>query len=89
MPPEYTSVDASFRSEIKDLIRQRKYLAVQYFTDIRELISTRAIIQQVVQRNEAEFVLLSTGEEIRLDRIVRLGDRPAPGFHIDDFTCDC
>lgn len=89
MPEPYTPLDASFRSEVESLLLQRKYLAIQYFTDIRELMSTRAIIQKLVGKNGAEYIQLSTGEEVRLDKIVRLGDKPAPGYHIEDFTCDC
>lgn len=87
--PHYETVDELFRNEIIAYIQKRKYLGLHYYTDIREYISTTGIIKEISVRPNGEFIILSTGEEIRLDRIVRLNGERAPGYHESDFTCDC
>ena len=85
----YEPVEELFRKEIETYIQKRKYIGIHYFTDIREYIPTTGIIKEISARPDGEYILLSTGEEIRLDRIVRLNGEQAPGYDISDFTCDC
>ena len=88
MKDAYISVATLFREELVSYADKRIYISLQYFSDIREYLSTRAIIKEIVARDHAEYLLLSTGEEIRLDRIIRVEEKPAPGFE-DYFACAC
>lgn len=78
-----------FAQELGTLIRQRKYVGLLYLTPLRELLSTTAILKEIFARDQADYLLLSTGEEIRLDRLVSVNGMQAPGYDYDDFTCDC
>jgi Rho-binding antiterminator len=84
---DYIPVAENFRQEILSLINQKKYVRIQYFSEIREFLSTSAIVKTITGKENAEFIQLSNGEEIRLDRIVRLGDTPAPGYGPEFFGC--
>ncbi|QMU27214.1 hypothetical protein [Adhaeribacter radiodurans] len=84
----YQPIDANLREELLAYAANRKYVSIQYFTDIREYTSTRAVIKEIRATNEAELLILNTGEEIRLDRIIRVEGKPAPGFE-DYFACAC
>ncbi|MDQ4139305.1 MAG: hypothetical protein M3142_02155 [Bacteroidota bacterium] len=84
----YQPVDTTFREELLTYAENRKYVSIQYFTDIREYMSTRAVIKEIHSENGEEFLLLNTGEEIRLDRVIRVEGKPAPGFE-DYFACAC
>ncbi|PSR55700.1 hypothetical protein AHMF7605_20415 [Adhaeribacter arboris] len=84
----YQPVDTSFREELLTYAKKRKYVSIQYLTDIREYMSARAIIKEIRADEGAELLLLNTGEEIRLDRIIRVEGKPAPGFE-DYFACAC
>lgn len=86
---KYESIEPSFYYEIEQYRDKRKYIGIHYFNENHEYISTTAIIKQIFRVDEAEFILLTTGEEVRLDWIVRLDGKPAPGYNISDFTCDC
>jgi Rho-binding antiterminator len=86
---EYIPVIGPFRQLLERCQGERKYVKIQYFTELREYLSVSALIKQIVAEAEAEFLVLSSGELVRLDRIVRVDGTPAPGYHIDDFTCDC
>jgi Rho-binding antiterminator len=85
----YQAIPAAFRKEIQDFLTRRKYIRIHYFNPIHEYIFTTAIIKTLFEQEDGEFIGLSTGEEVRLDWIVRLDGKPAPGYDIDDFTCDC
>ncbi len=87
--PYYEPVEEPFRKDIEAYLQKRKYIGIHYYTDIREYISTTGIIKEISSRPNGEFILLSTGEEIRLDHIVRLNGERAPGYDVSDFTCDC
>jgi Rho-binding antiterminator len=85
----YQPIPASFRAEIQDYLARRKYIRIHYFNPIHEYIFTTAIIKKMYHQDDGEYIGLSTGEALRLDWIVRLDGKPAPGYDIEDFTCDC
>ena len=87
----YSPISCSYHDFILDRATRKKYVKIQYFTEIREFITTQAIIKDVVTTPEKEeYVILNTGERIRLDRLVRIDEHPSPHhYNIDDFTCDC
>lgn len=85
----YEPITADLRQALENFRNSRKYIRIHYFTDIHEYISTAAIIKDIYWQQEAAFMMLNTGEEVRLDRIVRLDGQLVPGYDIQDFTCDC
>ncbi|MES2730779.1 MAG: hypothetical protein V4714_03490 [Bacteroidota bacterium] len=89
MQTPYNAITDSFRQELEALVTQKKYVKIRYFTDLHEFMSTAAIIQAIIGEQEAEFVRLSTGEVVRLDKIARVDGKPAPGYDIEDYSCDC
>lgn len=89
MESNYIPVAGSFRQTVEALVSQRKSVHINYVTHLRELLSATAIIKAVHTKNQAEFAVLSNGEEIRLDRIVRLDNTLAPGYEAYDFGNSC
>lgn len=85
----YHPVASSFYDILQEAATRRTYSKIQYYTEIREFLTVSAIIKDIYTKNGEEFLLLSTGENIRLDRIVRINDHLAPGQNVDDYTCDC
>ena len=86
---DYQPILPAFQEEIQDYLRRRKYIRIHYFNAYHEYISTTAIIKAFFEGSDGSYIRLSSGEELRLDRIVRLDGKPAPGYDIEDFTCDC
>lgn len=84
----YKPLDTTYRTEIENFVKERKAVRIQYFTDINEFITKVAIIKKLSEKEGAEYMELSSGEEIRLDKIVRIEDKPAPGYNKDYFACD-
>lgn len=88
MNSTYKSIDPSFYEEIKVLADKRAGVRIQFYTDIHEFITSHATLKEFMVQDNEEYLVLTTGEEIRLDRIVRIGDRPAPGYDEEYFKCD-
>ncbi len=85
---EYKPVAPAFRDELAALVAKRAAARIQFFSDIREFLTLHATFKDLVQKEDGEYLVLTTGEEIRLDRLVRIGDKPAPGYDEDYFKCD-
>jgi len=87
---QYQPVTPAFKEELNKFNQKGQYVRIHYFNDYHEYISTAAIIKEITNNSEyGEFLKLSTGEEVRLDKIVRFDGNPAPGYEPSDFTCDC
>lgn len=63
-----------------------KFVRIEYLTDINEFIKTDALIKKI----NADTLELGTGEEIYIDRIVRIDGVLSPNFPgYDNYSCDC
>ncbi len=90
MPTDYKPVACGFYDQLEAAATRKKQVYLQYFNDLRELCQGSATIRTFVTRDHAEFMQLASGEEIRLDRIVRIDDTPAPAYaDYPDFSCGC
>ena len=90
MSPDYTPIDCHFYDELEAAATQRRRVALQYFNDLRQLCLESGVIDTFFIREQVEFMRLKSGEEIRLDHIIRLDDKPAPAYSdYPDFSCGC
>ncbi len=89
MESDYKPVEKEFRQAVEALAARREKVNINYITDLRELLTTTGMIKELSVRDGAEYARLSTGEEIRLDRIVRLNDALAPGYGNYEFGNSC
>ena len=87
MPTHNQPTAEAFRQRIDAYVKARKYIGIQYYTDLHELIKTSAIIKEVFEKEEVDYLRLHTGEEIRLDQVSRLDGQAAPGHDAEDFSC--
>lgn len=78
--------DAEFRA----LIPLNKFVRLDYFTDLHEFIRTDALVKRIVDQNGVESIELATGEQIPLDRVIRIDGHLAPRYPgYDDYSCSC
>ena len=90
MNVSYLPINCNFYDVILEKATLREYCKVQYFTEIHEFITCNALIKDVFTQAGEEFAMLSTGESIRLDKIVSINGILAPQYaYITDFSCDC
>ncbi|PTX21530.1 Rho-binding antiterminator [Pontibacter mucosus] len=88
MTTTYKPIDRTYFNHLKALADSRAGVRLQYYTDIREFITQFVTLKGLATKGEEEYLLLASGEEVRLDRIVRVDDKPAPGYDEDYFQCD-
>ena len=90
MSPDYTPIDCNFHDLLEAAATQRRRVHLQYFNDLRQLCLGSGAIDTFFVRNRAEWMRLASGEEIRLDHVIRLDDTPAPAYaDYPDFSCGC
>jgi hypothetical protein len=78
--------DAEFRS----LIPLNKYVRLDYFTDLREFIRTDALTKAIIEKDDTDHLELATGEQIPLDRVIRIDGHLSPKYPgYDDYSCSC
>lgn len=78
--------DAEFRA----LIPLNKYVRLHYFTDLREFIKTDALTKAIIDIDGVEHLELATGEQIPLDRLIRIDGYLSPKYPgYDDYSCAC
>lgn len=87
MKTSYKPVNNNFKEELETLIAQRSAVRIQYYSEINEFLSVTAMIKDLFVKGEEEYIALATGEEIRLDKIIRVGSKPAPGYDEEYFKC--
>lgn len=88
MSSNYKPIDKAYHKLLETLVARRAAARLQFYTDIHEFLTLHATLKELVNRGDEEYLVLTTGEEIRLDRIVRIDDKPAPGYDEDFFKCD-
>ena len=90
MPTDYQPIACGFYDELEALATRKKQVYLQYFNDLRQLCQGPAVLKTFVTRDHAEYAVLASGEEIRLDHIIRIDDMAAPGFaEYPDFRSGC
>ena len=90
MSTDYAPIDCHFYDQLEAAATQRRRVALQYFNDLRQLCLESGVIDTFFIRDKAEFLRLKSGEEIRLDYLIRLDDTPAPAYaDYPDFSCGC
>ena len=78
--------DAEFRT----LIPLNKYVRLHYFTDLREFIKTDALTKAIIDIDGVDHLELATGEQIPLDRVIRIDGYLSPKYPgYDDYSCAC
>ena len=86
---DYKPINCSLYDELEAAATLKRYIRIQYFSPLQELMTTDAVIKDLFIKESAEYMLLNTGEEIRLDRIVSIDGKYAPDSGHDDLSCEC
>lgn len=90
MDNKYLPIDCNFYDVLLEKATKKEFCKIQYFTDIHEFMTVNAVIKDVFTQRGEEFMLLSTEESIRLDRLVSINGMLAPAHaNINDFSCSC
>jgi Rho-binding antiterminator len=90
MPTDYKPIDCDFYDVLESAATRKQQVYLQYFNDLHELCQGPTTLRTFVTHEHAEYAVLASGEEVRLDRILRLDDTPAPAYaNAPDYRCGC
>lgn len=85
-----SEIASDFEQYLKDSMQEKKYVRLQYYTDIHEFMSTSCIIEDMTTEQEEYSLKVNTGEKVLLSNVVRIDTHYAPKYaHLKDLTCDC
>ena len=77
-------------ADFRALIPINKFVRLDYLTELREFIRTDALPKAIVPIDGVEHLTLATGEQIPLDRIIRIDGHLSPLYPgYDDYSCSC
>ncbi len=74
-----------FREVLTNLVESKKYVVIDYKTEIGELLHKTAIITRIDKDN----IYPNIGDGIAISLLVRVDDELAPGVGDNYFMCDC
>lgn len=81
-----TITDDSLLDTFRASIVSGKFVRIEYLTDISEFIKTDVLVKKI----NADTIELGTGEEVGIDRIVRIDGVISPKFPgYESYSCDC
>ena len=88
--PVYRPISCDYHDVLLATASKRMTAKIQYKSDIDEFITEHAVIKDVYTQNGEEFMVLSSGTIIRLDRLVSVDDQLSPNFPgYEDYSCNC
>ncbi len=90
MSAAYQPIACGFYDELEAVATRKKQVYLQYFNDLRQLCQASVVFKTFFVRDHVEYAQLASGEEVRLDHIIRVDDLTAPGFaDYPDFRSGC
>jgi Rho-binding antiterminator len=81
-----TTLNEPYIDMLRSLIALRRYVKIFYSTDLNELLSVTSIMTNLQTGSDGGYVVLASGESIRVDRLVNVNGVYAPG-HEDYESC--
>lgn len=81
---DYIPVSCEFHDRLEDLATLRKQASISFVDDGGAPQQRSAVIQDVFARQGPDYVTLSSGDTVRLDRLVEVD-----GYKLADFPPDC
>ena len=88
---EQTNItDNNFHQYLEETAAKKSYVRVHYYSDLQELLKVTSVVKKLENRGGQDYLLLASGEEIPLQKLLRVGDIIAPGHDQDDaYSCSC
>ena len=77
-PQKYIPIDCGFYDRIEAAIVQRKTVRLEYLDTDGKNVQAETMLNNTQTAAGEEFLLLPSGEKIRMDRIVSLDGAPVP-----------
>lgn len=79
-----------FLTALYDAAQYRRFVRLEYFTDLHEFIRTDALLKQITEQNDLAVLELATGEQIPIKQVVSINGVLSPDYPgYDNYSCSC
>ena len=85
----YQPIDCNFYDILEATAVKKRFVRIQFFTEFHEFQTVDALIKDLYINSGYEYMLLSNGIEIRLDRLISVDGKFVPGKGFDGISCEC
>jgi hypothetical protein len=91
MSTKYYPVDPDYHDMIFREMSEKETAVIHYFEEDNSLGNHFGKIKDILQdENHEEFVVLHSGEKVRIDRIIVLNGKPGPAYdEYDSYALAC
>jgi hypothetical protein len=90
MNGQVSNSNSHFSSLLQEVAAKHLYVKIHYYSDLHELLKVTSVVKGLENKEGIEHLLLANGDSISVNRLVKIGDTPAPGHDADDFyNCAC
>ncbi|WP_010664210.1 hypothetical protein [Marinilabilia salmonicolor] len=87
---KYLPVDPDFYEILETIVREKKEQNVFYFLPDNTLGQAKGEYHGIDKSSDGEFMILSDGDYVRLDRIITINGKPGPAFdEYDNYANEC
>jgi uncharacterized protein (UPF0248 family) len=77
-------------TDFKAAIEPRKFVRLEYLTDLHEFIKTDVMVLGISTQDGTETLVLADGQQIPVDRVVSIAGRLSPLYPgYANYSCDC
>ena len=84
------TVAPAFAALLHQAATNKKFVRIEYKTDLEEFIRTDALLKAVISRDDAEFLITANGDEIPFSRVISLDGTVSPDFPgFENYACTC
>jgi hypothetical protein len=84
------TVAPAFAALLHEAARNRKFVRIEYKTDLDEFIRTDALLKAAIIRDDAALLVTAMGDEIPFSRVISLDGQVSPDFPgFENYACAC
>ncbi len=84
------TVAPAFAALLHEAATNKKFVRIEYKTDLEEFIRADALLKASISRDNTEFLLTATGDEIPFNRVISLDGQVSPDFPgFENYSCAC
>ncbi|OIN60309.1 hypothetical protein [Arsenicibacter rosenii] len=85
-----TNLPNTFEQQIDTAATDRRFVRIEYMTDLHEYIKTDVLVKGRVSKDGVDTLLVATGDEIPVKKIVAINGAISPGYTgYESYSCDC
>lgn len=91
MNNDYNPVDPDFHDIVEKEKSRKPESVVHYFGPDDQVEEVKGALKEIVtDKNHEEYLLLETGDKVRLDRIIVVNGKPGPAYdEYDSYALQC